>query len=278
MKVKEECYNCLKGLIEGTVSLSRGDASVNTSAVALLDLLWARGDTPPAMANRLLGHIKEATGSYDPYGPRKRMEFEKAREAATRLEGLFGPGLEGALMFSALGNSTDFFVDDGFEPERFNFHGQVDKIGEEIYTKGREVLMLGDNVGDFLFDLRLIRFLEGLGKRVFYAVRAYPVQNDLSLKEVAAFGLVGMWGSIVSTGTGEVGIRKEEMNGAIRDLWEGDGPVIAKGMGNYETMSGFDDGRPVIHIMKVKCRAVAEHVGHGMGSYIAILGGETNGR
>jgi uncharacterized protein with ATP-grasp and redox domains len=73
---------------------------------------------------------------------------------------------------------------------------------------------------------------------------------------------VGTWARIISTGTGEVGINREQIRGVIKDLWEGGGAVIAKGMGNYETISQFDPGRSVIHIMKVKCSAVAEDVGY----------------
>ena len=37
--------------------------------------------------------------------------------------------------------------------------------------------------------------------------------------------------------------------------------VIAKGMGNYETISEFDHERPVVYVLKVKCRTVAETLG-----------------
>ncbi|HEY3276795.1 MAG TPA: ARMT1-like domain-containing protein [Syntrophorhabdaceae bacterium] len=277
MDVTARCYGCLRGLVEKTVSLSGGDGAAFSSTIGLLDRLYAAHATPPAIANRLLAHIKERTGCYDPFEPIKKIELERARSARVRLESRFEPTLLGALTSSALGNSTDFFVEGAFDPDDFRFYIDLDKIEEEIYTKKGMALILGDNVGDFFFDIPLIRFLEGLGRHVFYAVREHPVQNDLSMKEVASYQLGEMHGNIISTGTAEVGITREQITGAVKNLWEADGVVIAKGMGNYETISQFDPGRTIIHIMKIKCEAVAEDVGRPVGSYITISLGEENG-
>ncbi len=277
MNVTEKCYGCLKGLVEKVVSLSSGDELTLSSSMALLDALFAAHATPPSIANRLLALIKEKTGVYDPFASIKKAEIERARQAAPTLEHCFPSTLEGVIQLSALGNSTDSFVDGAFDPGDFRFYAPMDKIEREIYIKERDVLILGDNVGDFFFDMPLVRLLEGLGKRVFYAVREHPVQNDMSMKDISSYGLAGMCGRIISTGTGEVGITREQITGAIRDLWEGGGTVIAKGMGNYETISGYDPGRTLIHIMKVKCSPVGEDVGYPMGSYIAVLRGEKNG-
>ncbi len=100
------------------------------------------------------------------------------------------------------------------------------------------------------------------------------MQNDLSMVDVIKFNLRKMFDNIISTGTDEVGIRREDMKGKIKDLWEGDAVVIAKGMGNYETISEFHTERPVIYIMKVKCPTVGDAVNKKVGTYIAILGGE----
>jgi len=134
--------------------------------------------------------------------------------------------------------------------------------------------MIGDNTGDFIFDMPLVEYLEKKGKQVYYAVREKPVQNDLSMEDVERFGLHEIFGRIISTGTDEVGMKKEDLSGTIKALWESDAVVIAKGMGNYETISGFHNERPVIYIMKVKCPAVAYSIGQNEGTYIALTGGE----
>lgn len=72
----------------------------------------------------------------------------------------------------------------------------------------------------------------------------------------------------------EVGIRREEMSGVVRECWEDGSCAIAKGMGNYETISQYEWERRVIYVMKVKCKSVAETLGRRVGEFIAIAGGD----
>jgi damage-control phosphatase, subfamily I len=277
MKLLNHCHSCLKGLVEKAVLLSHGEDEILFSAYAMIDDLWNTGRTPPEIANKLLLFIKGKTGAYDPYLPIKTKEVEEARKTISGLKEAFPRTLGGFIRLSALGNSMDFFCQDGYATQGFDFSGDIDKIEKEIYTKGSIVLLFADNVGELFFDMGLIRYLENLGKTVFYAVKEHPVQNDLSMPDVERFGLRKVFANIISTGTDEVGMKREDMQGRIKEFWESDGVVIAKGMGNYETMSEFQEERPVIHIMKVKCPTVAHAVSRMVGQYIAIIGGGKHG-
>jgi len=269
MKVSGHCRPCLEGLIKKTVMLSGADNDLVISSMRLLDKLFHGNATPPGIANELLPHIRKKTGVYDPYATIKYREFKDARSFIEKhkcsLDGSFGK----LLAISALGNSTDFFTGGSFRWEDLSLSGEVDKVEEAIWNKGSEILFLGDNVGDFMFDVPLLRFLEKNGKKVYYAVREQPVQNDLSMEDVHRLGLTEMHPRIISTGTARVGLAREDIAGEVERLWNGGGPVIAKGMGNYETISEFDGERSVIYIMKIKCPAVAERLGHNIGTYIA---------
>lgn len=183
------------------------------------------------------------------------------------------PDFEQAPQVCEAGSGGDFFVDHHYGIDRFRLNGEVDKIEHAVYIS-RNVVILGDNMGDFVFDLPLVALLKNTGKRVFYAVKEHPVQNDMSLLDVVRFGADTLCGEIISTGTDEVGIRKEEMAGRIKEFREDGSLIIAKGTGNYETTSEFDHERPVVYIMKVKCRSVAETLGRNVGEYIAIRGGD----
>ncbi|MBP1750375.1 MAG: hypothetical protein H6Q52_2914 [Deltaproteobacteria bacterium] len=271
MKVKEPCRSCLEGLIRKTVSLSGGNERVASSSLALLDRLYTGDATPPAIANMLLDHIRRTTGVYDPYATIKYREY---REAVSFMRGLQGEkpvSLSDHIHVSALGNSTDFFTGGSFDPGSFVLKGDMDKI-EDIFDSGNnEILMLGDNMGDFFFDVPLARFFEERGRKVFYAVKGSPVQNDISMEDIVRYDLGNAYSSIVSTEKAHVGLSREDIAGVIERLWKGDGPVIAKGMGNFETISEFDDERQVVYIMKVKCPAVAQAVQSGVGTYIAYV-------
>jgi len=274
MKVQDCCLPCLMGLAKKTVTLSGGNEVLAEECFDFIEQLWRPDATPPEISNNLLKLIKEKTGNLDPYKSIKTQEFEEATRAFEEIRGLFGNSFEDAVRLSALGNSMDFFINGHYEINSFNFAATLDKIEKTIYIKDKDILMLGDNIGDFIFDMPLVEYLEKMGKRIHYAVRERPVQNDLSMEDVYRFGLDKMYKRIISTGTDEVGLKKENIMGTVKKLWEGNTAVIAKGMGNYETISAFHNERPVIHIMKVKCPAIAHAVGQKIGSYIALTGGE----
>lgn len=269
MKIQEPCRTCLLGLIRKTAALSGGDHGVVASSLSLLEELFVEDATPPGIADRLLAHLRQKTGVWDPYATLKYQEYREAQAVVNSLGGNVRGSLKDFLRLCALGNSTDYFVGGTFSAEDFVLHGDMDKIAAAIYIKHNEILMLGDNMGDFVFDLPLIRFLEGEGKKVFYAVREHPAQNDLCMEDVRRLGLGKLHPRIISTGRANVGLPREDITGEIERLWKGDGPVIAKGMGNFETISEFDGERQVVYIMKVKCPAVARAVASNIGTYIA---------
>ncbi len=268
MKVQEPCRACLEGLVRKTTALSGGDPGVLDSSLSLLEDLFAPNATPPAIAGKLLSHIRRRTGIWDPYATIKYHEY---RDALAAVRGLHGGAdrLEDLLSLSALGNSTDYFTGGTFTDDVPVVEGHLDLAAAAISRGSDEMLMLGDNMGDFVFDLPLVRFLERNGRKVFYAVRERPAQNDLSMEDVRRLGLQKLHPRIISTGKANVGLPREDITGEIERLWKGEGPVIAKGMGNFETISEFDGERQVVYIMKVKCPAVARAVGNDVGTYIA---------
>ena len=273
MKVRDYCRECLKNLARQAVALSHGDEALIMSCCRLVDTLFDGTSCPTFISNRLLRYVKSRTGMYDPYAERKAIDFRQAREAAARVSDLFPDDLEGLFQLSAFGNGGDFFLEQSYNPDHIDLDGDMAKIAHQVYISSK-IMILGDNPGDFVFDQPLISRLRQMGKQVLYAVKEHPVQNDMSLIDVARFGAGQMRGQVISTGTDEVGIRREEMWGKIREWWEDGSMVIAKGMGNYETISEFDHERPVVYVLKVKCRTVGETLGREVGTYIAIAGGD----
>lgn len=239
----------------------------------LIETFFSLDQSPTAISNGLLRAVREKSGVADPYAEMKKREFERAMGAGRRLEDYFPETLESALRSSAFGNGGDFFVEHNFDFEGSEFHCELDKIEAQVYPSGR-ILILGDNPGDFVFDRPLVNLLKTMGKEVFYAIKEGPVQNDMSMTDVRRFGADGLYDRVVSTGTDEVGMEREKMSGIVRKCWEDGSCVIAKGMGNFEAISEYDWERPVVYVMKVKCKSVAETLGRKVGEFIAIAGGD----
>jgi damage-control phosphatase, subfamily I len=274
MKVKPYCLSCLKDLAGDVALLTKADDALLDECYEFIGLCCSLEASPPDIANKMLRLMSARTGVQDPYEKRKTEEFERALEASPIIARSFPRSLEGVLKCSAMGNSVDVFVEPDYDLARFCFSGTIEMIDREISRRNREVLIFADNIGEFLFDLPLIHYLEDQGKEVFYAVKEGPAQNDVCLADIERFDLSKWFSNFISTGAASVGIRKEEMSPLVRRFWEGDTLVIAKGMGNYETISEFDHERSVIYVMKLKCPAVAENVRGSIGQYIAILGGD----
>ena len=125
------------------------------------------------------------------------------------------------IRISALGNSTDFFTGGSFDPGSFTLKGDMGRIEDILDSGNSEILILGDNMGDFFFDVPLARFLEQRGKTVFYAVKGSPVQNDISMEDIARHNLENTYSSILSTDKAHVGLPREDIAGSDREIVEG---------------------------------------------------------
>ncbi len=272
MKIAERCHACLQDLARRTVSLSGADGILLERCFELIDDFYSPDLNPTDISSRLLKFIRKESGVADPFSAKKEVEWKEATNAARELRNFFGTDLEGLLKYSCIGNSHDYFGG-AYNISDFRFAGDIEGIRTTIMRTGGNVLFFADNVGDFLFDLPLIRHLESIGRRVYYAVKESPAQNDLSMPDVERLGLRGMFANIISSGSDEVGMRKEQMAHDVRELWESDALVIAKGMANYETISEFHDDRHVVYILKVKCRTVAEALDRAVGEHTSFTGG-----
>ncbi len=267
MKVGESCFECIKGLAKRTLELI-GLKSEFKELEELIRKKWGSDLSPPYVANAVLKEIRERFKVEDPFRSVKDLELKRAKKAFEMLKDRFPPDLSGALKLSAIGNSSDFFMNGNFTYSDMSFFGNLEEIEEGILNSVN-VLIIGDNVADFVFDLKLIEYLKSLGKEVFYTVKGEPVQNDLSIKDVERYGLYAFFTNFISTGTAEVGLTRKDLKGILKQLWEGETFVIAKGMGNYETITEFG-GRPVTYVMKVKCKEVGASTGYPVGSYLAL--------
>ena len=183
----------LKDLARQAVALSHGDEALLTSCCRLVDALFDSTRCPTFISNRLLKYVKKQTGAYDPYAERKASTSGK-RGCRGAGADLFPDTLEGLFQLSAFGNGGDFFLEQSYNPDHFEFDGDMAKIAHQVYISSK-ILILGDNPGDFVFDQPLMGRLRQMGKQVFYAVKEHPVQNDMSLIDVARFGAGQMRGT-----------------------------------------------------------------------------------
>jgi uncharacterized protein with ATP-grasp and redox domains len=240
---------------------------------------WPFDQSPPEMGREIHRIIREETGDPDPY--------REVKERFNRFALGLLPGLRARVAASAdpfatavrlavAGNIIDFAL--------------TGNLGEDVVTETIEdtltrplavdhlealrraageaagILYLGDNAGEIVLDRLLLEQLPR-GK-VTFVVRGAPVINDATLVDAEAAGL-GEIATVVDNGADVPGTVLRVCSDDFRARFRRADLVISKGQGNYETLT--DAGRPVFHLLKVKCPVVAADIGCEVGGVVVKL-------
>ena len=204
MAMLPECHPCLERLVGLAVELATPDPEVrrraSESARRCLDQEFGPGAIPALIANRLLGIIHQISGNHDPFAARKAASTAFAARMHRRLAPAYGDDLESLLHLAAVGNALDFFRGEAEAAQemlaRVEFEiAAVSDFRQELAGPPGLLLYLADNAGEQFFDRPLVSCLRRRGWRVVYAVKAGPIQNDLTLADLSASGLLSSPGA-----------------------------------------------------------------------------------
>lgn len=173
------------------------------------------------------------------------------------------------LQFSILGNYLDFSALQGqvsFEKlEQMLEFGLQMALDPDCYkalcrdlASGKRLLYLTDNAGEIGFD-RI--FAQQITRRypqleITFCVRGRPVLNDATREDAA---LVGIPFPVIDNGTGYAGTILSALGPDARAAVDAADVIIAKGMGNVETLYGC--GRNIYYAFLVKCAHFARLFG-----------------
>jgi len=117
-----------------------------------------------------------------------------------------------------------------------------------------------------IFDLFVIEKLKEMGKAVVIGSKSKPILNDVTAEELRDMTKV----EVVPTGD-VVGTPLEHLEPEASSLLHNpDYLVLSKGMGNFETISEFQErlkGR-LIYILRAKCEPVATEMGVSRGTLV----------
>jgi len=101
--------------------------------------------------------------------------------------------------------------------------------------------------------------------RVTLAVRGAPIINDATLADARATGLDALV-AVIDNGSDAPGTVLEDCNEAFRRYYHEANLIIAKGQGNFETLSDAPDN--IFFLFQAKCPVIAAHVGQPVGTHI----------
>ncbi len=232
------------------------------------------GLSPPVMGQVIHRLIRELTGDLDPYRAAKERTNQLALslypEIRNRVLTAADP-LEMAVRTAIAGNIIDLGADSHLQDDGIlhtldhasaaPLRGNVASFVREAQTSST-ILYLADNAGEIVFDRVLIELLDP--RRVTVVVRGRPVLNDALRADAEAAGLTGV--EILDNGSDAPGTILEDCTEPFCSRFLNADMVIAKGQGNYETLS--EAPRPVWFVLMAKREVIARHIGCEPGSFV----------
>jgi hypothetical protein len=231
--------------------------------------------SPPELGQRLHCFLRQLLGNPDPYA---RVKERLNRRAVTlyptwrrRFQEAFSP-LEAAVRLAIVGNLLDLGaktqMDDHAVMTAFEdsltapLRGSVPALARAIHRAG-SILYLADNAGEIVFDRDLLAQLPP--GRFALVVRGSPVLNDATLADADAAGLSDLC-EVISNGSDAPGTILDDCSPAFRNRFEAADLVIAKGQGNFESLTGF--GKATYFLLKVKCPVLSRALDCPVGSLV----------
>ncbi|MCK4625504.1 MAG: DUF89 family protein, partial [Phycisphaerae bacterium] len=263
MKTFFDCIPCFVRQSLDSVRMTTTDEAIHERLLREVLRSLAEMDmrqSPPAMAKRIHRIIREMTGQADPYHDAKerfnRLAMDIYPELAARVERSANP-LETAVRLAIAGNVIDMGVNHNLSDEHVHegidhaldapFEADMAAFGEATSNAG-DILYLADNAGEIVFDRLLIKQLSA--EKVTVVVKGSPIINDATMEDAETTGLTELV-KVIDNGSDAPGTILEDCSDDFRRRFDEADLVIAKGQGNYETLS--EAGRDIFFILKAKC-------------------------
>ncbi|GIT97211.1 DUF89 domain-containing protein [Sulfurovum sp. TSL1] len=267
MNIKPDCLSCLfDQALRVTKLLKLDDATskkvFDRTAQVLME--HTMSSSPPQIAKDIYQAISDVTGKKDPVALAKAY----ATKQALNIDTSFIHTIPDALKMAVIGNVIDFGSQERFDLDdmiQYHLHKPfaIDdtlKFMEEL-QHAKEMVLIGDNVGEHIFDKLLIETIKKLYDiTVHYFVRGNPIINDVTYKEGQ---LLKDCAHIVDTGVQTPGYDLEEANSVSKEIFDRADIVLSKGMGNFESLYHVAT-RPIYFLFVIKCSVVAEETGHNI--------------
>ena len=223
--------------------------------------------------------VRDTLGTDDPYREAKRRDNDRViallPALRERVESSSDP-LLAAVRLAAAGNAIDLAVRSTVDLDRAIEKGLEESEGMVDYpllkkrlARGGDVLYLGDNAGEIVFDRLVVEQLGGLGARVTFAVRGRPILNDATEDNAAYVGMDDV-AEVISSGSDGPGTTLHGCRPEFLDAFRRASLILSKGQGNFEGLS--DEPAPLFFLLMVKCPVVARELDAPVGEVLLRAG------
>jgi len=284
MFIDEACVTCIINQSTKVANALGADTLLEKklySHVALMSQNFSYEQTPPEIAADVYEDMAFIASKTDLYEDVKKSSTKKALSFVPFLKEKLASSedkLLTATKIAVAGNVIDLAAEVEFDLEEelakvFHTeftHNNFEELEKEL-TKVQTVLVIGDNVGEHIFDYLFIQTLQELYPNVMYSymVRGNPIINDVTMLEAKEAGFDKLC-NLVDSGVNTPGFAYNRANEESQKLFDSVDLVISKGMGNYECLSPSHRNN-IVFLLKVKCGVVANALHKNIGDIICKL-------
>jgi uncharacterized protein with ATP-grasp and redox domains len=287
-----DCSACIVnslGLLIPLLSADKDEQfNLYTHAYRRIARGYEQREPPLELAVDLYRELYERSGKEDPYAEIKKRSIEAAKKALPAVEKSISKKegyqkLRAALAASIAGNVIDFNTA-GHNPNLEKLIRIYEEILEEgfavdhseylwhsLTSKKGEVILLGDNAGETLFDIPLLRMINDLGWDVSYAVKGKPLANDAVRSDVEGTEVERL-SEIIDTGAWAYGVPKSLVSKEFLDTVQNSDIVISKGQANIESFPEIqrECGIETYYVTRGKCAHISRAISASKGDNVVL--------
>ena len=200
-----------------------------------------------------------------------RFMLSRLEDIRSRMASAQDP-LYAALQFAVLGNYLDFAALQG----QVSFEKLDELLGNALempldkstyntfcqdLSQAKKLLYLTDNAGEIVFDRLFAEMLQKAFPQleITFCVRGAPVHNDATREDAAAAGISF---KVIDSGSNIGGTELSALSSTARAAIDSADVIIAKGMGNTETLAGC--GLNIYYAFLIKCPRFVQYFGKPM--------------
>ena len=279
MKTYFDCIPCFFRQTLDSLRIITDDENIQEEVIRSVMKMAADMDlrqSPPVMSKKIHRLIRQLTGVEDPYKQIKANFNTFAMQLYPKAKKYIEESndkIEAAIKLAIAGNIIDFGINAGLK----NHHVQ-NTIDESLKTsidpkalqsfkealdKAENILYLGDNTGEIVFDKLLIEQLPM--EKITFVVRGKPIINDITMEDAEFVSMTDLV-PVIDNGDDAPGTILEDCSPQFQKKFTHADLIIAKGQGNYETLS--DVNKNIFFILKAKCPVIARYLDCEVGSMI----------
>jgi damage-control phosphatase, subfamily I len=280
MKVNLDCFPCF---VRQALEAARMASDDEHQHRALLDHVMRQLTrlplevTPPQVGQLIHRLIRQHINSDDPYRQLKDRDNKVALEMLPELRERVlreSDPLRAACQLAIAGNAIDCGASSGgfdlvaIADEALGHGFAVDDYVRfrAALDRAERVLYLGDNCGEIVFDRLLVESIyRRTDAHIDFAVRGRPVLNDANMEDAMRAGM-DLYAEIISNGSDAPATVLSECSRPLQDTYREADVIVAKGQGNYESLS--QESGPLFYLLKAKCAVVARDIDVPVDAYV----------